>query len=96
MKVAEGNIHDLRTKQQKAKIHVQVKGMAADWLQEWWGWDQVEDIEFEDDLAKIRVNDLEQAKKLMLKDIVQQEIPLISFEVARTTLEDLFMEVVNQ
>ncbi|MFC5711795.1 ATP-binding cassette domain-containing protein [Thalassorhabdus alkalitolerans] len=96
LKVAEGNIHDLRTEQQKAKIHVQVKGMAADWLQEWRAWAQVEDIEFEDDLAKIRVNDLEQAKKLMLKKIVQQEIPLISFEVARTTLEDLFMEVVNQ
>lgn len=95
-KMAEGNLNEMSAEHQKAVIHVQTKDKAVHWLAGWKDWDTVEHIEFHGDLAKVRVFDLEQAKRQMLKAIVAQNIPMIKFEIARITLEDLFMEVVNR
>lgn len=93
--VAEGNINEMSVQHQKAIIHVQTKDNAYQWLTAWHEWDVIEQIDFNGDLAIIRVTDVEKAKLLILKEIIAQHIPIIKFEVARITLEDLFMEVVN-
>jgi len=38
---------------------------------------------------------LEESKSKLLKEIAEKEIPIRKFEVAETTLEDLFMKVVG-
>lgn len=97
--VISGSLSVVREKHQKPVIQIQldhgdVQQIEA-WLNVWRERDEVIELTYEQSLVKMIVNDLEKAKALILKDIVDQQLSISKFEVAQTTLEDLFMEAVS-
>lgn len=97
--VVSGSLLDVRAKHQKPVIHIQLehaddKAVEA-WLDTWRSHELVSQLTREGLFVKIVVKELEKAKALILKDIVDQHLAINKFEVAQTTLEDLFMEVVS-
>lgn len=57
--------------------------------------DNVDKVDFSGEVLDIYLNDLEKGRKEILKKLVEHDISLRSFEVATTTLEDLFLKVVG-
>lgn len=94
IKVAD-SLDQLRKEHQQAMIYVETTEEAKKYLAEWTKWDLVTEIIFENNTAKITVTDLDRAKPMILKEIVEKNIPIQKFEVSRTTLEDLFIKVVR-
>lgn len=94
IKVAN-TLEALRKQHQQAMIFVETKGIAKGYMEEWLHWEFITEILFENDTAKIVVKDLETAKSMILKEIVEKNIPIVRFEIGRTTLEDLFVKVVR-
>lgn len=94
IKVAN-SLDQLRKEHQQAMIYVETTEEAKKYLAEWTKWELVTEIIFENNTAKITVTDLERAKLIILREIVEKNIPIQKFEVGRTTLEDLFIKVVR-
>lgn len=69
---------------------------AVDWLK-----NNIESYRFVSEVtiqglvASIVLNDIVNGKQILLKEIVDRKIPIRKFEMAQTTLEDLFMKVVK-
>jgi len=94
-KAIEGDLAEVRKQFQQPVIYVDAEPSAKDWLAKLSGKSYVSEVELRQDGAKLIVTNLELAKNELLRDIVGQGIALNRFEVGRTTLEDLFMKVVQ-
>ncbi|MEC2073377.1 ABC transporter ATP-binding protein [Alkalihalophilus marmarensis] len=94
IKVAD-KLGNLQEKHQKPIISIQTKGPIQTYIQHWEKWEDVLEVDYEEDSAKVRLNDIEKTKRAMLRDIVEQNIPLLRFEVEKSSLEDLFVKVVR-
>ncbi|MGO4888337.1 ATP-binding cassette domain-containing protein [Anaerobacillus sp. MEB173] len=94
--IKEANsLEALRTAHQQAMIFIQTIGQAESHVKHMKDWSIVAEIIHEGNTAKIIVNDLEAAKLAILEEIVSKNIPILKFEIGRTTLEDLFVKVVK-
>lgn len=47
-------------------------------------------------MCEFLVEDIEYARKLFLTEIMKRNLPLVKFEISRTSLEDVFMKVVRK
>ncbi|WP_216829697.1 ABC transporter ATP-binding protein [Alkalihalobacterium elongatum] len=94
IKVAN-SLSELRKQHQEAVIFIHTSEIAKPHLQYWGQFDFVKEMEFEHEQAKVIVADLNQAKRVFLQEIVTHDIPITSFELGKTTLEDLFVKVVK-
>ncbi|WP_100372289.1 ABC transporter ATP-binding protein [Bacillus sp. FJAT-45037] len=94
IKVAD-RLDTLQEQHQQPMISLQTKAPIQPLIKEWEDWDGITDIMYEEYAAKVVVADIEAVKKRMLAAIVAKDIPLVAFEVQKSSLEDLFMKVVR-
>ncbi|MEX2104964.1 MAG: ABC transporter ATP-binding protein, partial [Bacilli bacterium] len=74
-------------------IRIESETSLQQWCESLRNHEYVVDVISQDE--SVLVKDLEKSKILILKEIIEKKIPIRKFEVAQTTLEDLFMKVVS-
>lgn len=94
--IESGTLTDLRTKHQQAKIDLVFKDNAREYAEELSLLPPVSSMELDRDRASFWVKDIEDARALFLSEITNRKWPLVKFEISRTSLEDVFMEVVKK
>lgn len=77
------------------RLRTERKELAMQWLKSLTSQSFVLESQLADDGAVLNVNDVEIARRTILQEAAQLEIPLLQFEAGTSTLEDLFMKVVG-
>lgn len=95
----QGSLHEVRQSYSEPTITVQVDPdgdvAAREWLRSLTGKSYVEQSELLSDTVILTVSDTERAQQDILSETLRQHISLRRFEAGRTTLEDLFLKVVQ-
>jgi ABC-2 type transport system ATP-binding protein len=95
--VISGSLNAVRTEHQQPIIIIEFEQdqVLEEWISVWKENKIIKEIHREHHTLKVVVNHLDSAKLILLKDIVDKQLDIRKFEVAQTTLEDLFMKAVN-
>lgn len=80
---------------QQPILQIEFEAQASDWLKTIESYSFVSEINIQGYKASIVLNDIVYGKQTLLKDIVDRRLPIRKFEMAQTTLEDLFIKVVK-
>ncbi|WP_407272954.1 ATP-binding cassette domain-containing protein [Radiobacillus sp. PE A8.2] len=90
-----GTLEQLRSKHQAARIHVAFRDSIDTYkdLLEQLSWVTSTVINRQE--VVLEVTNIDDARTYILQMALQEDWPLTKFEISRTTLEDLFMKVVN-
>ena len=91
----QGSIQEIKKDHQLPILIVQVESGFKRWLEALTRHSFVESFELHNTQAKLQVKDVELARTFILKDAVEKQVKLHKFEVGQTTLEDLFIKVVQ-
>lgn len=94
--VESGTMADLRAKHQQAKIDLAFKQNTPQFAEELSLLQPVSSMKLDGECASFLVEDIEYARKLFLTEIMKRNLPLVKFEISRTSLEDVFMKVVRK
>ncbi|MBT2691037.1 ABC transporter ATP-binding protein [Bacillus sp. ISL-47] len=94
--VEAGTMSQLKDKHQQAKIDLVFKENTSRYAEELSALYPVTSLKINGEKASLFVEDVEGAKKLFLTEITSRNLPLIKFEISRTSLEDVFMKVVQK
>lgn len=94
--VEAGTMSQLKDKHQQAKIDLVFKENTSRYAEELSALYPVTSIKINGEKASLFVENVEGAKKLFLTEITSRNLPLIKFEISRTSLEDVFMKVVQK
>lgn len=94
--IESGTMEELRDKHQQAKIELAFRGDAAQYKQMFSAL--IKNFTVSEEGSKIHIigEDVESLKNLLLNEIIEKNLPLQKFEVSRTSLEDVFMKVVQK
>jgi ABC-2 type transport system ATP-binding protein len=90
-----GSLEGVMAEYRQPIIQVEFESQAADWLKSLAGYGFVSEVNIQGSKASIVLNDMVNGKQTLLKDIVDNKLPIRKFEVSQTTLEDLFMKAVK-
>ncbi|GAA0137319.1 ABC transporter ATP-binding protein [Paenibacillus sp. YSY-4.3] len=95
--VENGELQVLADKYRKPQLIIQVErnNAANEWLQSLRGRPFVQDAQIQGSTAQLTVNNMEDARRLILGEVTSRDIPLLSFETGATSLEEMFMKVVT-
>ncbi len=93
--VEAGTMDELRQKYRQAKIDIVLAGKMDIFLSGVAGGEFIETRLIDGNQATFFVTDVEEAKQAFLQVIVAHRLPLIKFEISKTSLEDVFMKVVR-
>jgi ABC-2 type transport system ATP-binding protein len=93
----QGALSMLRNKYSQPAITVRTekKAEAVQWLSSLATKSYVLEARLNGEHAVLHVNHLEEARRLLLKEASNLDIPLLQFEAGSSTLEDMFMKVVG-
>ncbi|WP_404332418.1 ATP-binding cassette domain-containing protein [Mesobacillus maritimus] len=91
-----GSLPELRRKHQEDVIMISAEENLEGWIQSIEAWDVVSKVVLKDGTMEIFVKDVTEGRSKLLAEITEKEIPVTSFTVGHTTLEDLFMKVVGK
>ncbi|SES22004.1 ABC transporter ATP-binding protein [Salisediminibacterium halotolerans] len=93
--VAEGSLVSLQEKYRQPAIVIETERNLADWAQliEDKAW--LRHMNTEETKATLTVENIENARTELLNDSSLQQLNIVKFEVMKTSLEDLFMQVMN-
>lgn len=91
----QGDLEEVRRQYQRPLIYVRTEPSGKEWLSSLGTLPHVKEVDISGHQATLIVDHLAEAKKEILERIVGQNVPIERFEVGRTTLEDLFIEVVK-
>lgn len=94
--VESGTMDELRDKHQQAKIDIMFRGSTEQFVEQLSFILDIKSITYEGNEASILVEKVDDAKKIILQKVIDKEWPLIKFEISRTSLEDVFMKVVQK
>ncbi|ULO05091.1 ABC transporter ATP-binding protein [Paenibacillus sp. 19GGS1-52] len=94
--VLDGSLSNILERNQKPIIKIQAECSLETWASDWKDNDLVEMIENIDGGYQFTVRDIHKAKEQIFADLANKKIPVLKFEVAQTSLEDLFMKVVQR
>ena len=94
--VESGTMDELREKHQQAKIDVMFRGNPERFVEQLSQVMNIESITYEGNIASMFVEKVEEAKKIILQEAIEKDWPLLKFEISRTSLEDVFMKVVQK
>ncbi|WP_102274917.1 ABC transporter ATP-binding protein [Cytobacillus massiliigabonensis] len=94
--VEAGSMEQLRDKHQQAKIDLEFKGDAASYAELLTAFVNVQSHAIVGNKISFFVKDIELAKTGFLKVIAEKNLPLLKFEISRTSLEEVFMRVVEK
>ncbi|MBE4907294.1 ABC transporter ATP-binding protein [Bacillus luteolus] len=91
----EGTLPELRRNHQQPLLTVSAEENIQDWLTSIKEYDWVSSMNSDGHTATIFVTNVEEARMKLIQDISSKNIPITSFSVGRSSLEDLFMKVVK-
>lgn len=91
-----GSLPELRRKHQEDVIMISAEENLEGWAQGIEAWDVISKVVLKDRSLEIFVKDVTEGRSKLLEDIRDKQIPVTSFTVGHTTLEDLFMKVVGK
>ncbi|WP_147534901.1 ABC transporter ATP-binding protein [Bacillus marasmi] len=94
--VESGSMSELQLKYQQSKLVLEFNVNAAQYIRAFTKQELIENVQYEGNEVTLYVKELEAAKAEMLREIAEQNWPLLRFEVGRLTLEDVFLEVVKK
>ncbi|MCZ0702844.1 ABC-2 type transport system ATP-binding protein [Natronobacillus azotifigens] len=92
----QGSLASLRDKYQSAKIELAFKTFEEEQLEALKALPGIGEVTANRDGIICLVDDTEQARQAILTKVTQENWALTDFSVSKTTLEDMFMEVVNK
>ena len=90
-----GRIDAVLEQYQQPILHIELESQAAEWLKTIESYSFVSEVNIQGYKASIVLKDIVNGKQTLLKDIVDRRLPIRKFEMAQTTLEDIFMKVVK-
>ncbi|GGM29986.1 putative ABC transporter ATP-binding protein YxlF [Paraliobacillus quinghaiensis] len=93
--VESGSLVELRDKHQSAKINIAFKGLNEEFIPNLEAISDVSDVIIDKNELICIVKDLEKARQSILAQANTENWPLTKFEVSQTSLEELFMKVVQ-
>jgi ABC-2 type transport system ATP-binding protein len=91
-----GSLPELRRKHQEDVILISAEENLEGWKQSIEAWDVVSKVVLKNGTMEIFVKDVTEGRSKLLAEITDKQIPVTSFTVGHTTLEDLFMKVVGK
>jgi ABC-2 type transport system ATP-binding protein len=89
-------LKDMRTKYQQDLLKIRIKESNREWVQQLRSYEFIQKVLDEDGLITVYVSDVERAKSQVLRDFVELDIPVTSFSIGQSSLEEVFIEVVKQ
>ncbi|WNS73857.1 ABC transporter ATP-binding protein [Bacillus sp. DTU_2020_1000418_1_SI_GHA_SEK_038] len=92
--IESGSMEELREKHQHAKIELVFRGKADEFAENFSSLSLP--VSVDGNIIRIAASDVEMAKGAVLKKIVEKNLPILKFEISRTSLEDVFMKVVQK
>ncbi|MBD8069475.1 ABC transporter ATP-binding protein [Bacillus sp. PS06] len=92
----DSSIKDMRTKYQQDILKIRLKETSPEWMAELRAYDFIEEVKDEKGSITLYVSDVERAKVQVLRDFVEKNLPVTSFSVGQSSLEDVFIEVVKE
>lgn len=93
--VEAGTMEMLRQKYRQAKIDIVLADRMDFFVSAVAGKECIESQFVNGNEATFFVTDVEEAKQVFLQEIVSHRLPLVKFEISKTSLEDVFMKVVR-
>ena len=94
--VISGSLEQVKQQHQQPVITVKATQSLADWAENIRKEVFVTQLKVMGSTVTVEVNDLAAAKPRLLRSLLDHNVDLLAFEVAQTSLEDLFMKVVQQ
>lgn len=94
--VESGSINELRNKHQTLQINLEFQNNADTYLPKLRTLSSVSECVIDQQKIQLVVTDMDQARRDILQMASSENWSISRFEVSRTSLEDLFMKVVNQ
>ena len=94
--VESGTMEELQERYQQAKIDLIFHGKSADYESVFSNHELTNSIKTEGNRVSIFVKDINLARQVFLKEVVERNWPLEKFEISSMTLEDVFMKVVGK
>ncbi|MNN24948.1 putative ABC transporter ATP-binding protein YxlF [compost metagenome] len=92
-----GSLSELRRKHQEDVILITADVNLNAWARSIEEWNAVSKVNSDhNNTIEIYVKNAAEARKQLLVEIAEKQLPITSFTVAQTSLEDLFMEVVGK
>ncbi|RKL64988.1 ABC transporter ATP-binding protein [Salipaludibacillus neizhouensis] len=91
--VIEGSLTHLQNTYQKPTFFIEAEDKLEGWVETIKGQDWIDQYSLDGKNLTLTVDNVEEARKRILKDPMFQELEIYKFEVAKTSLEDLFMKV---
>lgn len=76
-------------------IQIEFDALDHEWVKAIEHLDFISEINIDGNVASVIVKDISKGKEILLKEIAEKKIPIRKFEVAETTLEDIFLKVVK-
>lgn len=86
---------DLRRKYQHDVIMIEAENDITDWASGLTTLSAVQEVTIDKTMATIIVTELEAARNAILQEIWTKKIPVTTFKIGQSSLEDVFMKVVN-
>src|SRR5690606_29454652 len=86
---------DLRRKHQHDVIMIEAENDITDWASGLTTLSAVQEVTIDKTMATIIVTELEAARNAILQEIWTKKIPVTTFKIGQSSLEDVFMKVVN-
>lgn len=95
--VENGELQALADKYRRPQLIIQVErnNAANEWLQSLRSRPFIQDAQFQGSTAQLTVNNMEEARRIILDEVSSRDIPLLSFQSGTTSLEEMFMKVVT-
>ncbi|UTR15809.1 ABC transporter ATP-binding protein [Salipaludibacillus sp. LMS25] len=91
--VIGGSLKELKKNHQQSIIFIETEKNNDSWVQKVKGHPWVEDVKYHKGTITLEVKSLNQAREWLLHDQDLHDLNIERFEVAKTSLEDLFMKV---
>lgn len=89
-----GTLRELRHQQQDI-ITISGDVPLEEWTESLKEWEVITNVIHQNGTATITVNNLDQARNQLLREITDKNIPISTFSIGQSSLEDVFMEVVK-
>lgn len=93
--VESGTMDELREKHQQAKIDLVFRHGTEKILKGFSDKGLIHSYSIEGNRGSVIVENVEEAKQLLLSEIIKENLPITKFEISRISLEDVFMKVVQ-
>ncbi|MCM3388509.1 ABC transporter ATP-binding protein [Ureibacillus chungkukjangi] len=90
-----GELENVIEQYRQPIIQIEFDSDASSWIKEVESYSFVSEVNIQGNVANISVTDMAKGRHILLNEIVNQNLPIRKFELAQTTLEDLFMKVVK-